>query len=1713
MKRRQSTITACLFLLVTGLQMADSIAATTGAELEGLHWAFTYTDDGQLAGWHGPGGKGASLEYERDANQRLTKLTQTRSDGTVVSYEFDRFGRRAGMTDAFGSVRYVYDGYNRLTAVQRKGVPTLLYGYDALDRVTSVSVGKDFKIQYRYDFLGRLASQETPVGTIAYRYYPGQGSRIRTLPNGVTTQWKYGPDGRLTELTHATPKGAILARFRYRYRPDGLIESIEEYSRAAEHTLTYEYDTSQRLTAVDDSKHGRTEYRYDSLGNRTALLRPRQPPVTSVYDWAGRLTRHKGQACHHDQAANLTGCDDDKARRTFRYDDANRLRQTASPRGRVRYYYDGDGNLIIKAAGQSTTSFLPDPRTGYWRPLLMSRPDTGRTYFIWEGDTPLAAITGGRATFFLQDHLGSVRYRVNRNTIEAVNASADAFGEPDRPLRDSALQPAFAGLFYDPDTGIYLTKARAYDPRWGRFLQRDPNWNIPTGSQEDLSTYVYAADDPANRIDITGQQSYTYEQRRGLDYIPGGLSYVPQSSACGTYDSCRLWVRDIARSSASAYSGPITLSIPSVVSTTGPWIALQSQTAQALGAVGQAVQNRIESHYSPGWTSGLPGTMGIPGFSVFLPFLSPKLLSSYPGTIPAMLIVETVMAAKDPTTWQALNAVRQTTSSYANMGVHFHWLPSMMHYMSEPADRLASWISGQLSSSNMRNTYSGPPPIPTQPPPGTTFSPTPTPTQTTASGWSLTPTPTPGSVPTATFQSRPTPTPSYLSGPATPSNVGGIYLAGAGKALESLGPLSGIALDEKTGRLILISDDKGAIDLPPLRLDDVVTVFRTVYEGGGAPFVSIDPNPSNPRGKKMLVRHDEYTKDTYVGWVLFEADRVMKAYSLGKDNITRAKVSSSVTGYKNLLDPAFADSDTGTWERFWILPVSVQRLQATDNKLTLFDVPLKIETQPMQLENGVLEPAEGVEPSAGAKAFSRWFTDHYDAIGLEVRSQPPAESGIDTPVPVYTELRGIALSAAIAEKLREQGVPFPAWMRERVVRPVPVPPTTPAIVAKRSHKKGSYIVTRQIYGGVNLAPLPEEVHEVQDPRLDGMQTELRQTMAQTPLLEPVRLHHDGNTYRALALPGEGFRDVGGNSLSERDLVVPLPGDASIELVRRFHSFFRPSDVFGGSWTLDLPLLQIQRDPVERTEEQITYRQVFQLGSPLETWSARFSHEGLVPELRARLLVPDHRQDEILGLGDLSEPRIGQQTHVVFFRDGRRWHFDDEGKLVAREQTPLLVRYTRDREGGIQRIEGWYGASDKPSACIELTYDSSGRLARATGSNGEQVVYTYDKSGLLRQVDSPSGVLSYDYAEGLVTGIAREGKPLARFSYNQRGQLQSSWRADAPEVSYRTSADAQGISVTATDAATGKALDTTRYDPAFHPISRELGDGTRVDWKPAEGGSATETIRLPNGNEHVIVQTPDGKPIRWQLPEGGTYALTYDDGGRVTAINKGDRPVLQEQWYPDGRLAMAVAENSAERFQYREDNTLDRVRITPATGSSSQPWLQVDYDDSGRTDAITDYSGMNLRMAYDDKTGQLATLATTRDGQQQALEINRNSHGNLESLTTTWGYRQENRYSKNGEVSRIEVRAGSDQAVIELAQGRPSKLKQFDGGEWTIAYKDGGKAAEQLQSIRTPSGLRLDYSYDESGRLSAVAVGQQYEVQYGYDAAGRLAAMRQVPAQR
>jgi len=1199
----------------------------SGASAEQLEWAFQHDEAGRLLRAREPGGKTSTYDYLSfpGAPQQVKTVTRRFSGGQEV-FEFDRYGRRSGMQDQAGMVRYAWDNLGQLQRIERAGGATITYTYDVQGRLSDYSLGAGNTIAYGYDLMGRVASINTPAGAITYAYLTGQGKTVRILPNGVRTVWDFSPDGQVEAITHVDRSNYVISKFAYEYRPDGLVASVVEWS----------------------PQHG-------------------------------------------------------ECRRALEYDQVQRLVEAK----------DSDGNLVGRTVRGERTTFVPDPLADNWRPLMAKASNGVQRLYLWAGEQPLGVIENGQATFFLTDHLESVRGRVDSSGKAGDTLDYSPFGASNTPVSGADLVPGFAGIFWDPVAGIYLTKARAYVPQLGRFLQPDPEHRVPAGSQKDMSIYAYCGGDPVNYVDRTGAapvpinpetlrflaeklREYLFQREDVMRNVwekafreprgAPGINSDMDLQVRRAYDTVLTW-RSNPEILKQAFPDP--KSRPTAFELRDVENALLIQKKVETGETGRFLEDQVFGVPLKPFNAP-PGPLS---FLTSLPLIAAwKVVHGFYDVFP---YVRNPLDSKGETLPQApLTLWRQVVGGWRGM--------TRSRPIPEPP----------LAAERSNRPPTRPMPVPAPPrvrvdkpdppyvsslkrpddrypglfPPGWPRG--------TGSGNNEFPPPGGGG--------------GVVRSPLRPSPVGGVYLGGAGKSLAGLGPLRRISVDPATGRLVLVAENVGDLKLPSLRLDDVVTVFRSVYLHGVGPSVTIDPRPGDPEGPLMNIVHGAATRDTYVGSVLFQADRIMKAYSIGQDNATNTPLTSTVPGYGKVRGSIFfggnhevGKATGGSWERFWIVPAEVKRFDSGTRGLTLVDVPLKVRTQKMVMKNGKLEDDTRGSSSTRALNFSDWFTRNYEGIGRERYLQPPTTTDITAPVPVFAELRRIALVTAIAEQLRDQGVPMPSWVNDYEVNPIPLATTTPAITVRMSRTTDRVERRASVYGGVNfsvpsaavkrfsragdvqaLSPEKRKDYARLLSLSDSLVPELERAVSGAPLLTPVSVRSGDAQLQAVALPGAGTMALLPGRVQEVDLEVPIESGGSIALTRSFNSFFQPTDAWGKSWSMDLPRLDEMRMPQQRTDKGVTFKIVLELNSPLGSHHARFSESAQVPEVGAKLLAPD-KPGNILGLAGANDLLVPGGKTSLIFRDGRRWIFHAQGNIGSDKRTPYATVYLRDSVGHLR----------------------------------------------------------------------------------------------------------------------------------------------------------------------------------------------------------------------------------------------------------------------------------------------------------------------------------------------------------------------------------------------------------------------------------------------
>jgi RHS repeat-associated protein len=1764
-----------------------------------LSWQVKYDDQDRISQRIDPSGRVTQYSYTPAAGGPLQQITVTPPEGAAVSWRLDGDEKLASMRDRQGEVAYRYDSRGRLESIERKGAPAIRYAYDVADRLAELRVGDFYRIAWSYDFLGRITALDTPAGPIRYEYWTGQSTVVRTLPNNVKTFWKRKPNGEMVEISHGffkNPKDtsySLLAEYKYSHGPDGRIAMIKERSGQGEHTRRYTYDKLGRLTDATGPGDRIYHYEYDPVGNRTRANSTGLLDQISSYDWAGRLTTVNGKPCQYDESGNLTEVSLDGEKRQYRYHPDGRLAEATVGGESVQYHYDGFGRLATRKTASGETHFIPNPLSPYWQPLVIEEPGGERTLIVWDRDTPMALIRNGKVEWLLHDHLGSVRLVTDAKGDASRYCDYDPYGVSVGTGRSETPAPGFAGLFWDTYANGYLVFARVYLSKFGGFPQPDLVKLVPSDRNMTQGIFAYCGGDPINYKDIDGKEpegvtfpiNYDDDDFKRYPLFQYALVLGLGSGADATLESGRMrllkeaqgrfqiidvtasgpngWGSDIfeyAFTNGQQWNGQPRLAT---------WKAdiVLKYSAGAHLVVSGAIKVFLADPSSqralaqkeitlPGVVSGLTAlefqrvSSNAVGIGFRVKFDNPKeamieLGGDVVGVAKGTFIVaENIIRYGEPfythkfaNYSDKLDELQpEGTYNYTQLvtreGVYHYESWRLVNFTSKPIDPP---ITGTLSTSSGKLAIS---PIvdlqQIQEPKGLT---NPIMKQIGAAQ----------SVTKHHDVAGPGGKDSPGAYAALPSPVGGIYLGGASGAVNGLGVLKGVRTDTN-GNLVLIGEGDNDVKLPPLRLDDVVTVFRSVYLFGEGPTVTIDPNPENPEKSAMIIRHGKATEETYVGWVLYQADRLMKSYGQGVDNKTQKDVVTRVPGYDKVLetvyfgtqDPRKAQKD-GIWERFWIVPAAARRFDGPRRELTLFDVPLKVKTQKMKWEKDKLVDDKTGKSSIGALAFTSWFTGNYDSIAAEQYLTPPTESGITGPVPVFTELRQIALLTAVAEKLRDQGVVMPFWMRDYEVRRVPFEQTTPGMEVTRKRKQGDTIQSAHIFGGVQLSPdskavmtygtaadvakAPNEIRPQVDlgiklaDHLEHAVAEKFSPVASAPLTLQ-RVAADNRAYQAVSVPGADTLALGPCRLNELDIVVPIPGGQDIRLVRSFNSFFEPKGPWGNGWTPDFPRLQEIRVPINREGDQSTYAKGFELLTPLNSFYARFRNVRPVPELNgAKILVPD-TEGAFLGLVEKKPAFLNNvTTRVLLLKDGQEWYFTEYGDLLAVKNGPHVTAYERAPMGQITRIVAMLGGQLAGQINLEYTPDG-GRLTKAVGAlpDGQTtlsstVTYAYDDSNHLTGVTLSEGKTGYIYAGPRVSAItwqgtngSKETEVLRSFQYDANGRLQSEKNGDTTIV-HAISAEAKGLAASSQGGQKNKTgsdskKSVTRYDLRMRPTETVAADGTLTSWIYSETEGQEMIVTTPDKKSIKIIESPDGRKRTVTSGNSPEIMAEYDSGGRLCRLTEGGHLALAQMWRPDGQLFSAESATQSASFNYDNNGLLSTIMLHPAkTGKKLEEWQETKLDRIGRPIEVADYSGLKLSLGYD-KTGNVAsTVQKTPEG-NFGYNVKRDDEGRIAAVAASWGDTTFS-YNPDGYLKRVvDTRAGQS-ATVEFSGGRIQAATGFDGGRTSFGYQESGPAAGVLRTITCPNGLKLDYDYAPEGDLSAIKVGKDRRVRLSYDKKGRM----------
>lgn len=1579
---------------------------------------YQYDGEGRVVRRAAPDGRVARLAY--DAAGQLVKVSYHRTGGLTgwaypsggsVRFGYDPAGNRIEVEDGTGTTRTTYDELGRPSGVTAPDGATLSYAYDPWGRVHRITYPDGTRTEYGHDLFGQLVRVSDGQGEVRYEHHGSASRIVRTLPNGVVSVFQRTPAGRLAAIEHRKADGSLLAAFHYAYDPEGRVRAVEERTPRGVARTEHEYDLLGRLVRVA-GPDGQTSYEYDALGNRTAETGPRGT-VRYQYDAEGRLVQAGEVRFAYDALGNLASREGGGRSVEYEYDAEGRLVEVRTDKATVRYAYDGEGHRVEREVdGEVVRSvhhrFTPLPQV---LAELDAEGRLARRYLL--GSSRLAQ-TGpdGRTVYLLEDHLGSTRCLVDAAGQVVARYSYSPFGAPRRVEGSEETAFLFAGEEWDAEAGLLYLRARYYDPEIGRFLSPDPLDGRPEDPQS-FNQYAYAANDPVNRTDPTGLQP-------GWPPPPPPTYYDP-------YRYQRPWWQSLVY---SRYDTP------------------------HLDPRYHALQSHHWLYYFPGhvWSSAVRGELFRPTYErdyFFRAILQFTGIGSGVLTINDLLYyrahgdLENATATGLPTVldlWlksrnPALGGIvsNLTTPAYAGLELLdsrtvqdslFRGLDSFTRRLQEARDPLSYMaeldpiLAGTLDRS--RNVFFPPPP---------------------GGGG--------GGLPL----------------------VGGVYLDQTAKVIGELGTITGAVYDAESGRIILVGDRRTA--LPPMRLEYFAAALRAVYsESPHEPGMTIDPHPQDPHAPVMLVIFFGNTENTRLGWVMFEADRIMKGYSVGRDNLTREPVRSRIPGYRSLTAMGLAGpgASDGLWSRFWLVPEPIQARVSDDGQGILFDpIRLRVQTETMRWAGGRLVPAGAGIRDAHAEAFAEHFTARYDDFAREK--------------PVYAELRQVTAAVALAKWMKERGIPID-WSFVRIAsRPFPTPTTTPAAFTQETKSWTEGLALRSLtissFGGVEMTP---RLQPRKDPAGNAFRKGVAEAWAaaQREGKEVFSVRLGEHEHRAVALPGSEQREVASYSLAETDLpgaAARLPGLPG--LVRSYDSLHNEPTEIGQSWSLLLPhldfeaadaggesqYLSVEGDPATRVLVQR-----FVLSNAFGLGQIRFREHFIDQEL-GRIGFKPERSTVYRGL----YPE-GEGLYRLFFTGGDQALFDEAGRLRALLTPTTRAIYEYDEAGRLAALR--FTSEAAPGQAVDVLYgwDGQGRLA-SISAGAETAAYEYDRAGNLARVRSSGGTVAYRYnGRRLLTGVTVDGRNMVENRYDTAGRLveQRHGRAGTLRQTVEPAPDGGRI-VTAEQ---GGHARKRRYDAQLRLMSEEDPDGSTRSFSYTQGRLAAVDAVLPTGGKLRVELDEHGKVKTVADPRGARTEVRYHPDGSPAELLVNGRRRAACRYGPGGQLAEVGHEGG-----WREDFAWDgagRLAEYRRSGPGAGPQETADavrlaYDAQGDVTAVESPS-----LGRTDILRQPGAVTIARDGiPVREIRAARNPDGSLHWIETV----EENRRW------RLEIR---DRSVVHESP---------IGARTRLVYGTAG----QLETVEDPLGGKASYVYDENGRLRQAKLPGGSCREYTYDPEGRLTA--------
>jgi RHS repeat-associated protein len=348
--------------------------------------------------------------------------------------------------------------------------PTYTYSFDAMYRPTGLTD----------------QNSNTVVNNVTYN----AANQLSTFNTETRTY------NNLNQMTQLTITGSQPLNISYNFTAGQNNEKItSQTDNISAETVTYQYDSLNRLLSASSSQSWSETYGFDAFGNLLSKTPTGGAPALSqtVDPTTNRIVGPNYDA-NGNQLAGPLGA--------VAYDAENRIASAAG----VQYAYDSRNKRIWRGtlsngvlAQQVYVYGVDGQKIGTYTFTLGQYGQTNTPEMT--NSTVLLATFFGRKRIGTFDRLGSAKYNQN-NAAQSFYPYGEDRGtvEPNDSLK-------FATYTRDAATGLDYADQRYYASNFGRFMSPDHRGGHG-GSPKSLNRYTYVQGDPVN-----------FNDRRGLDPV------------------------------------------------------------------------------------------------------------------------------------------------------------------------------------------------------------------------------------------------------------------------------------------------------------------------------------------------------------------------------------------------------------------------------------------------------------------------------------------------------------------------------------------------------------------------------------------------------------------------------------------------------------------------------------------------------------------------------------------------------------------------------------------------------------------------------------------------------------------------------------------------------------------------------------------------------------------------------------------------------------------------------------------------------------------------------------------------------------------------------------------------------------------------------------------------------------------------------------------